>query len=689
MYYRIVFSFILFTVSLFGKAQNLPGDLKTDTITVQQLSEVIIKSYGQNRRLLEVPAAINYIGSAQLNRFNNTSLLPAINNTPGVRMEERSPGSYRINFRGSSLRSPFGVRNVKVYFDDIPFTDPGGNTYLNQLSFFNVHSLEIIKGPAGSLYGSGTGGALLINSQPLSWQQGADVQYLHGSFDLNSYNAQLRLGKEERRNIFNYSHQTSNGYRQHTQMRRDIATWQTQIKAGEKQQLNATVLYGDLYYQTPGALTEAEYNQNGKAARPKSGIFPSADGSKAAIYQKTFLAGVTNEYSFSDQWQNTTAVYGAFSQIKNPTFRNYERRMEPHFGARTVFKFGRQINSSFLQWLFGSEGQKGFFNTKTFRNLNGNPDALLTDDDINNWTYSVFTQATLSLPHDWNITAGVSINKSSVEITRLSVPSSVPNKKTSSSEWAPRLAVSKTIFKGVALYGSIAKGFSPPTVQELLPSTSIINTELEAEHGISYEAGVKGSWNKLYVEVNAFDFQLKNAIVQRRDSSGADYFTNAGSTKQRGLESQVHYQFAKNNNRFLANGKIWVTHTYNHFRYKDFKQLANDYSGKQLPGAAPHTATAGLDVVTKPGLYARFTYFYSDPIALNDGNTAYASSYNLLGGRIGWQKAIKKIRVDLFIGADNIFNAKYSLGNDINAAGGRYYNTAPGVNYFGGIQLKY
>ncbi|MEJ0103149.1 MAG: hypothetical protein WDO19_11585 [Bacteroidota bacterium] len=38
-----------------------------------------------------------------------------MNNTPGVRMEERSPGSYRLNLRGSTLRSPFGVRNVKVY----------------------------------------------------------------------------------------------------------------------------------------------------------------------------------------------------------------------------------------------------------------------------------------------------------------------------------------------------------------------------------------------------------------------------------------------------------------------------------------------------------------------------------------------------------------------------------------------
>src|SRR5829696_5803438 len=139
MFYRNVLCFFCFLISLVARAQtehNLPSN---DSISEQELAEVIIKGYEQNRKLTEVPAAINYLGRAQLNRFNNTSILPAINSTPGVRMEERSPGSYRINFRGSSLRSPFGVRNVKIYWDEIPFTDPGGNTYLNQLSFFNIN----------------------------------------------------------------------------------------------------------------------------------------------------------------------------------------------------------------------------------------------------------------------------------------------------------------------------------------------------------------------------------------------------------------------------------------------------------------------------------------------------------------------------------------------------------------------
>src|SRR5690606_27814540 len=97
-------------------------------------------------------------------------------------------GSYRISIRGSSLRAPFGVRNVKIYYNGIPFTDPGGTSYLNQLGYNNVNSLEIIKGPAGSLYGAGTGGILLLKNNPDYFQPGASVSYITGTDALHNVN---------------------------------------------------------------------------------------------------------------------------------------------------------------------------------------------------------------------------------------------------------------------------------------------------------------------------------------------------------------------------------------------------------------------------------------------------------------------------------------------------------------------
>lgn len=682
----LLISLAVLAMAPVGAQTNQPND------TTRVLQTVIVKAYEQNRQLKEVSAAINVINTAQLERYNNTNILPALNATPGVHMEERSPGSYRLNIRGSTLRSPFGVRNVKVYWNGIPFTDPGGNTYLNQLSYFNINSIEVLKGPASSLYGAGTGGAVLLNSQPDELQPGINLQYSTGSFNLQNINAQVTLGNNDHSNTIGYTHQTSDGYREHTNMRRDVATWETRIKANEKQQLSASVLYGDLYYQTPGGLTPAQYAANPRASRPAAGTFPSAEDAQAAIYQKTFLAGINHQYRFSENLQNTSVVYGAFSNIKNPTIRNYERRTEPHFGGRTVFNYNKQWQQTSLQVSFGGEGQRGFFNTKTFGNAGGQPNIVQTDDDIDNYIYSGFVQTDVHLPGNWSVSAGVSINKSSITITRLTGTETGKLTASFNSEWAPRVAISKKLIPGLLLYGSVSRGFSPPGTAEILPSTSIINTSLQAEHGVNYEAGFKSNWlqQRLYVEVNAFYYQLKNAIVQRRDASGADYFDNAGSTRQRGIESQASYQLLPNSHRFISNARLWASHTYNKFRYHDFKVVATDYSGNTLPGIAKHTIAAGVDVTTRPGWYINLTWFYSDPTALNDANTDMATSYNLAGGRTGWRTSLgKTIMMDVFGGVDNVFDVTYSLGNDINATGSRYFNTAPGVNYFGGISFRY
>ena len=107
------------------------------------LEEVQVRSFEQNRK--QSQTAVNAIAIEFNNgdRNNKTALVSGFNTIAGVRMEERSPGSYRINIRGSSLRSPFGVRNVKVYWNDIPLTDPGGNTYFNQLAQNNFSIIEI------------------------------------------------------------------------------------------------------------------------------------------------------------------------------------------------------------------------------------------------------------------------------------------------------------------------------------------------------------------------------------------------------------------------------------------------------------------------------------------------------------------------------------------------------------------
>ncbi len=400
---------------------------------------------------------------------------------------------------------------------------------MNQLSFYNFNSIEIIKGPASSLYGAGIGGAMLIHTLPANWNDGVSLDYTTGSFNTNSINANIKTGDADHENSFTYSHQTSDGYRQQAKMRRDIATWESLLTVNNKQTLHAYMSYSDLYYQTPGGLNLAQYNADPKQARP------GAAQNKAAIYQKIFLAGFSNEYALNDHWHNTTSLYGSYTDFTNPNIRVYEYRKEPHFGGRSVFEYTKQIGETSFQLDFGTEAQKGFFNTRDYGNKLGVADSMQSDDNLNNWQYMFFAQADLKLPHGWTVTGGASLNKSSIQLVHLSSRPSTTQTRVFKNQVTPHIAVLKQLKKNVSVYGSIARGFSPPTVSEVLRSDGKFGTNLQPEDGMDYELGIKGTLlqNKLFFDISGFLFDLKNTIVQRIDSNNVYYYVNAGSTKQK------------------------------------------------------------------------------------------------------------------------------------------------------------
>ena len=124
MKYCLLYLFVI-VFSFTASGQNT-SDASAEKDTLQN---VIISAFESYHKLLDVPAPVNLLREKQMQQTNNLSWVRAMNNLPGVNMDERSPGSYRLNIRGSSIRSPFGVRNVKIYYNGIPMTDPGGSTF--------------------------------------------------------------------------------------------------------------------------------------------------------------------------------------------------------------------------------------------------------------------------------------------------------------------------------------------------------------------------------------------------------------------------------------------------------------------------------------------------------------------------------------------------------------------------------
>ena len=592
------------------------------------LAEAVVKAYESNTSLKNIPATITVLSKTDLNRYDNTSLVPAVNTVPGVKMDERSPGSYRLSIRGNLLRSPFGVRNVKVYWNGIPFTDANGNTYLNQIDFNNVGNIEIIKGPGGSMYGAGTGGVVLLSSRIASINENSLLlNTLAGSYGTFENNIAYSHGNENTNSVLQYSHQQSDGWRNHTNMRKDVANYTGSFNINKKQSINANIFYSDLYYQTPGGITKAQMDANPRQSRLAAGTFGSAEKQQAALYIKTFYAGLSNEYQFNGNWSNTTSIYTSNTQFKNPSILNYQRKTEQGFGARSV----TQYHTNQLTIHFGGEYQYGFTSSRTFGNKQGISDSLQFDDEIAATQYNGFLQAAVNLGNGFILNGGVSYNNYRYGFTRLNkLPLSSIN-KTFDPVMVPRIAVLKKITEAYSVYATISKGFSPPTIDEIVPSTGVFNPLLDAEKAINYELGFRGDFfkKKLLVEAAYYFFNLNNTIVTRRDNSGADYFVNTGKTNQQGFELSVNYYAVKNQTHFLQELKLWGNYTHINAIFKTYQQGSNDYSGNKLTGTPPNVVVAGADAVTKIGIYANCTYSYTDAIPLNDANTFAAKAIQI------------------------------------------------------------
>lgn len=676
----------LFLVVLIALPSFGQNTVKEDS--TYQLEEVVVQSYNYDRPLLEVPLAYGYVTDKEFERSSNTSFLPIMNTIPGVRMEERSPGSYRFSIRGSTLRSPFGVRNVKVYWNSLPLTDPGGNTYLNLLDFSTTASAEIIKGPGGSLYGAGTGGVLILKTPKAHYKESAvELSSVAGSYGLLRYSLSAQSGSEKSNTIVQYSHQESDGYRDQSKMGRDVLQLMANFNVDSKRTLSTNIFYGDLFYQTPGGLSKAQFDADPSQARPPAGPNPGAEEQQATIFNKTFYAGLSQDYSWSERWSNQTGVYGTFTQFENPSIRNYERKTEQSFGGRTNTQY--KFENGKLN--FGAEFQHGFSPVNVYDNNGGHIGALQSNDEITTTTALVFGQAEFSFPYEFFVTIGASYNYNLVIYDRLSDMPAFHQEKKFDPVVLPRLAVLKEVNGLISVYGSISKGFSPPTVGELYPSTATFNNDLEAENGINYELGSKGSFvqNKLNLDLTLYNFQLNDAIVVRRTDDGADYFVNAGGTSQKGLEFHASWQPLSGKSNFISDFKLWSSYTLNDYHFKDYVQGINDYSENPVTGVAPNIFLVGLDIAIRKNIYLNATYTFTDEIPLDDASTAFADAYQLLNARLGYRiNSLKILSLDAFLSVDNLFDERYSLGNDLNAFGGRYYNTAAPRNYYFGIKVR-
>jgi len=654
-----------------------------DTVSI---NEVRVISYLGKQVLLRSPAAAAVIDSIQLQLQSVNSLLPAFSTIPGVRMEERSPGSYRLSLRGSLLRSPFGVRNVKIYLNEYPLTDAGGNTYINILAMNAINKIDVLKGPDGSLFGANSGGVVNIHSDPGGDKLIAEIA--GGSYGLFKENILFSKNSRKHKPMLVQSYQQSVGYRENSRMRRTYIQAADEWQYNKRNSLQALVFYSDLYYQTPGGLNKSQFDADPRQARPATATLPGAITQKAAIYNKMFFGGLTHTASINNSIQHVIAVFGSKVDFKNPFITNYEVRKENTAGVRTFFLANNNNNATAkLEYALGAEWQQTGSSINNYTNNAGNKGSLMASGDIVSRQHFIFTRLKADVSRKLIIEGGLSLNyyryrfKDSAQLSNRFKP-----------QWMPRLALSYAASNKLTLRSSVSRGYSPPTTAEIRPSDNNIYKDLQAETGVNIEFGARyfAAANRFWVDLSVYKYRLKNAIVRQQNSGGAEFFVNAGGTDQTGVELQASYMIiSPQQNKFITKLQINNSSTYAHFKFRDYIIGTSNYSGNTITGVPDHIFVSSVLLEIKNAAYLFVQHNYTEEIPLNDANTAFADHYNLLQLRSGYSFTLKNsVRLEVYAGIDNLLNERYSLGNDLNAVGNRYFNAAGLRNYFAGIKFS-
>jgi iron complex outermembrane recepter protein len=154
-------------------------------------SDIIVTARRTDERLQDVPVAVTAFGADALEERKISSETDLQVATPGLTVRQTG-SSDQLNFaiRGQSIDSfSFSSPAVVTYFNDV---QAGGGA---AISFFDLASIQVLKGPQGTLFGrNATGGAVLYSSAKPSLDTGGYVKQGYGNYENKELEAALNLG---------------------------------------------------------------------------------------------------------------------------------------------------------------------------------------------------------------------------------------------------------------------------------------------------------------------------------------------------------------------------------------------------------------------------------------------------------------------------------------------------------------
>ena len=687
------------------------------------LLEEVRVSGTSNKPVLQIPRAEIQLETKELQRGIGVFLDDAINaNVPGVTMNRRAVASGQqfnirgygngVGFRGAT--NNFDGQGYKVYLNNIPITDAEGITQMDDIDFGSIGSVDVIKGPAGSVYGLAIAGVINLQTlRPKNGETSLEQKVLVGDYGLARFTTQFQMGKEKSSLLLNCSHQISDGFMDHTASTKDFVNAVLDFQPSDKQYISTYFGFSNSYDQRGGELTIEQYETKDYSGNPN---YIKNNAHSEVV---SFRAGLSHTYRFSDWFKNTTSIFGTGVSGNSSSAGGWTDKDPINYGTRSSFNFDFNLSETIgLHGVAGFEFQEQRANIAGYRMVEdpSNPNGynIIGEPKSRQFaiskTHTLFTEWTLNLPEDISVTTGLSTSDMRIRLENKLYDPNNTNPRVVNAKYtglvSPHVAINKVFNNNVSVYASYSKGYKAPVSGNIVLATSgTLNTGLKPEVGNQFEIGSKGTFldHKLFYQLALFQAKFKEkftsvAVPLDVNTTAYTYIANGGSQKDKGVEASLKYTVYESAESFFTNVSPYINATYTHFKYGDFKYqsldsngnaITADYSGNDVAGVAPWVVNAGIDVTTHAGFYGNLSYNFRDKVPFTSDEANYADAYQLLNAKLGFKTSLDRFDLDVYAGIDNITETQYYYMVFLNQLEDAYLPAPLKANVYGGVNLKY
>jgi iron complex outermembrane receptor protein len=677
MKFFFVFTFFLSSVSLSGQntiSSAVAGNVYPDSLKVAEnrLPEILVLAFRSAGLLKSASGSVSVIPA---DRVENSALniASSLSTVPGLVIQEGTPGTIKLTLRGIGSRYPYGTKKIKLFFGEIPMYSAEGETTFDDINPEYISRIEVLRGPASSIYGASLGGTLLlyplkseINSEEVSLRSAA------GSFGYFKNGLSYSKGTPQNDLLISLSGIQSGGYRENNNYSRNSFFLNHHQRFRTNLTGNLVISGSKINAQIPSSVDSASYADHPERA--------AANWLKTKGYEHPdrIFAGYNLQYGTVENWNYSTSIFLNSRKTEENRPFNYLNENDFSYGAR--FLVQHDFESGTTKWRLNAGTNLYFENIRSllFENIGGNgvKGALQQDGKEVLFQSDFFGQLEVRM-NKVAITGGINLNRSGFRNTDLFTSDTLQQSGNYHFEpiFAPRLAITWNPLTDLYLYSSINKGFSTPSLSETLSPLGLINREIKPEKAWSYEGGVRANlFNRnTFIDLAGYYMRVTDLIVPKRIAEDIYVGMNAGTSSHKGLELALQQWIIGGGEMVAARPvtlKANVAYAVSRFNFLSFTQDNIDYSGKKLPGMPDQLFSGALDLKVSNRFYTRFELNCSGEIPLNDFNNRYSGAWMVMNLKAGYLfKMFKKLNFDAAIKINNLADENYASMVVVNAPG--------------------